>query len=71
MAAAFAMNVWRLDSPNSKQMLPFQHPPRTFVRKEKNMAGIADWLDDRVQEIIRSPELHDDKADFRDQAKAW
>jgi len=33
------------------------------------MAGIADWLDDRVQEIIRSPALHDDKADFRDQAK--
>ncbi|WP_430252288.1 hypothetical protein [Neorhizobium sp. DAR64860/K0K1] len=33
------------------------------------MAAIADWLDDRVQEIIRSPALHDDKGDFRDQAK--
>ncbi|GGG06808.1 hypothetical protein [Rhizobium wenxiniae] len=33
------------------------------------MTAIADWLDDRIQEIIRSPALHDDKADFRDQAK--
>lgn len=34
------------------------------------MAGIKDWLDDRVQEIIRDPGLHEDKADFRDHAKA-
>ncbi|NWJ27635.1 hypothetical protein [Rhizobium sp. RM] len=33
------------------------------------MAGITDWLDDRVQEIIRDPGLHENKADFRDQAK--
>lgn len=32
------------------------------------MAAIADWLDDRVQEIIRSPALHDEKGDFRDRA---
>ncbi|MQY46221.1 hypothetical protein GAO09_09185 [Rhizobiales bacterium RZME27] len=33
------------------------------------MVGITDWLDDRVQEIIRDPGLHENKADFRDQAK--
>lgn len=33
------------------------------------MAGITDWLDDRVQEIIRDPGLRENKADFRAQAK--
>ncbi len=34
------------------------------------MAGITDWLDDRVQEINRDPGLYHNKADFRAQAKA-
>ncbi len=34
------------------------------------MARINDWLDDRIQEIINSPAFHENKAEFRDQAKA-
>jgi len=34
------------------------------------MARINDWLDDRIQEIINSPGFHENKAEFRDQAKA-
>ena len=33
------------------------------------MAEINDWLDDRIQEIINSPGFHENKAEFRDQAK--
>jgi len=33
------------------------------------MANVNDWLDDRVQEIINSPGFHENKAEFRDQAK--
>lgn len=33
------------------------------------MAAIAEWLDDRVREIIRSTALYSDKGDFRDKAK--
>ena len=34
------------------------------------MARIHDWLDDRTQEIINTPGFHEQKAEFRDQAKA-
>lgn len=34
------------------------------------MARIHDWLDDRIQEIINTPGFHEQKAEFRDQAKA-
>ncbi|SFB57263.1 hypothetical protein SAMN03159496_05276 [Rhizobium sp. NFR07] len=33
------------------------------------MQTISDWLDDRVQEIIGPPGIHDRKADFQEQAK--
>jgi len=33
------------------------------------MANVNDWLDDRVQGIINSPGFHENKAEFRDQAK--
>ena len=33
------------------------------------MQKISDWLDDRVQEIIGPPGIHDRKADFQEQAK--
>ena len=33
------------------------------------MQTVTDWLDDRVQEIIGSPGIHDRKADFQEQAK--
>jgi hypothetical protein len=33
------------------------------------MANVNEWLDDRVQEIINSPGFHENKAEFRDQAK--
>ena len=33
------------------------------------MQKIGDWLDDRVQEIIGPPGIHDRKADFQEQAK--
>jgi len=33
------------------------------------MQTISDWLDDRVQEIIGTPGIHDRKADFQEQAK--
>lgn len=69
MAAAFAMNVWRRDPPKSKRMLHFQHPPGTYVRKERTW--LVSRLHDRLQEIMRFPDLHDDKVDFRDQVKVW